>query len=340
MNPVRNFDQEISNRDKNMKISNGVKKKIAWGTSKLLKMYLDRTEDNPFSYCIDDFSRKDNIYGLPIKKSDSLLKEQKGSFLIVIFAVSNRSLQEICRQLNGLGLAYGDDFIFYSDFFYNDFLLKAKQCLGFEFNPGIYRFALSFTLNSKLLIHATILGTWLFLELMNRLNHTKGQIAEVGAFEGGNSLCALQFMTVLNLKKFYILDSFEGFSELSEYDPKTSQRGDYKIETTFEEIRDIFSRFPEAILLKGFVPETFSKVPNDEKFSLVFYDCDLYQPALDTFEFFWPRIISGGYLIIHDYETEDNGFTGVKKATDEFFKPKKIKPFSFFENTMGVIKKQ
>lgn len=321
-------------------------KKIAWGTSKLLKMYLVESEAKQpacpaggFDYCIDDFSKASDIYGLPIRKSEALSREKRGSFQIVIFAVSNQSLHEISFKLNGLGLSYGADFIYYSDFFYNDFLAKAEKNFNFKFNRKFYQFALSYTLNSRFLIHTTILGSWLFLELINQLNNVAGSIAEIGAFEGGNALSSLNFMAKLNSKNYYIFDSFAGFPELSKNDPKNFNQGDYKIETTFQKIQDTFSIFPEAKVIKGFVPETFSKLPESEKFSLVFYDCDLYQPALDAFNFFWDKIVPGGYLLIHDYKTEAGGFTGVKKATDEFFKDKKIKLFSFFENTMAVIKK-
>jgi hypothetical protein len=316
-----------------------MKKQIAWGTSKLLEMYIKNTGEIPFEYCIDDFTEKGSFASLPIKKSDQILKEEKGSFKIIIFAVSNRSLQEISLKLNQVGLQYGVDYIYYSDFFYNDFVKKVESRLGFVLDPKIYRFALSYTLNSRTLIQTTILGTWLFLELINHLNDVEGEIAEVGAFQGGNALCSLNFMSQLNSKRFYIFDSFEGFPELSEFDPSIFCKGDLNIETTLQEILDAFAVFPEAIVIKGFVPDTLSKLSTDEKFSLVFYDCDLYQPALDTYEFFWDRIVPGGFLVIHDYKTQEGGFVGVEKATHEFFDPRKIDVVSFFENTMAIVKK-
>jgi len=314
-------------------------KKIAWGTSKLLEMYLVEAGKDHFSYYIDDFSSKKEFLGIERRHSSVLRKEKKGSYKIIVFAVSNRSLQEISIKLNDLGLEYGKDFIYYSDFFYQNFVKKIKRDLGVKIDPKIYQFAFSFTLNSRSLLHTTILGSWLFLELIKQVDKLKGQIAEVGAYEGGNSLCALNFMTYLNSKRFYILDSFEGFPELNINDPKEHKKGDYNIKVSFNEIKDRFFIFPQAKLLKDFVPASFKRIPKNEKFSLVFYDCDLYQPALDTFKFFWPRIVRGGYLIIHDYKTEAGGFTGVKKATDQFFADKKIKLVSFFENTMAVIKK-
>lgn len=314
-------------------------KQIAWGTSKLLKMYLERIKTGFFDYCVDNFFEGNEYCGIKVEKPNKILQEKRGSYQIIIFAVSNKSLQEISCELSGMGLYYKKDFIYYSDFFYDNFLKKAEENFGFKFNHRFYQFTLSYTLNSKISIHTTILGSWLFLELINHLNNVKGSIAEIGAFEGGNSLGSLKFMALLNPKDFYIFDSFIGFPELTEDDPAIRKKGDYNIKNNFNEIINNFLIFSEAKVIKGFIPRTFSQVPEKEKFSLVFYDCDLYQPCLDTLNFFWDKIVIGGYLLIHDYETEKGGFTGVRKATEKFFADKDIKLFSFFENTMAVVKK-
>src|SRR3989344_867796 len=285
-------------------------KKIAWGASKLLKMHLERSGKAEFACCIDNFSTELEVCGIPIVRTESLKGEKPGSFHVVIFAVSNKSIQEISAELNRMGFSYSRDFTYYSDFFYKDFVRKAKESLGFELDPSIYRYALSYTLSSSVLIHTTILGTWLFLEMLKRTEKLDGSIAEVGAFEGGNALCSLNFSSGMKQKNFYILDSFEGFPELSEHDPKGFGKGAYRTETPFQGITDRFAVYPQAKVIKGFVPLSFSKIPANERFSLVFYDCDLYQPGLDTFAFFWDKIVPGGYLLIHDYETEKGGLTG------------------------------
>src|SRR3989304_3634921 len=103
-----------------------IPKKIVWGASKLLEMYLYKTKINPFAYCIDNFFKGSKNYGMPIKKSKSLFQEEKGTFQVIIFAASSKSLQEISHDLSKMGLHYGEDFIFYSDFFYSGFLKKAE----------------------------------------------------------------------------------------------------------------------------------------------------------------------------------------------------------------------
>ena len=70
---------------------------------------------------------------------------------------------------------------------------------------------------------------------------------------------------------------------------------------------------------------------------MVFYDCDLYQPALDTYSFFWERIEKDGMLIIHDNIATSNGWKGVRKATEEYFGTKNIKFYDFWETTMSVV---
>ena len=43
---------------------------------------------------------------------------------------------------------------------------------------------------------------------------------------------------------------------------------------------------------------------------------DLYKPTLDGLEFFWPRMIEGGILWVHDYFSQS--YPNVKDAVDTF----------------------
>lgn len=317
------------------------KKFIAWSANKILYLYLLNTDRNPFSYCVDSFAKEDKIKNLPILGPHALEKEDRDSVCVVIFAVSNSAMREISAQLNNMGFCYGGNYVFFSDFFLDSFREKFMRLMGWYPDINIYKYALSFNLNSLKPIHTSVLGTLTFLECLKKTKELDGDIAEIGAFECGNVLCALNFASANGFenKTFYAFDSFEGFADLSKHDPIARKKGDYSPQTSLQEIYDSLEMFPEARIIKGFVPETFREIPHDSSFSLVFYDADLYQPALDTFEFFWDRIVDGGYLIVHDYEYEPGGFMGVRKATEDFFSGRGIPISSFFENTMGIIKK-
>jgi len=71
---------------------------------------------------------------------------------------------------------------------------------------------------------------------------------------------------------------------------------------------------------------------------LVHIDCDLYAPVDAALRYFYPRLITGGFLVIHDYL---NFFwNGVGRAVDEFFadKPEKLVPIPDKSGT-AVIRK-
>jgi len=186
-------------------------------------------------------------------------------------------------------------------------------------------------------LETTVLGNWLLLESVKMTRKLGGSIAEVGAYKGGNAYFLLSAMTLCNdMRKYYIFDSFKGFAQLSDNDPK-HLRDVYNYNYNLNLIKNLFSVFPQSKIIEGFIPETFNEVSDDEEFSVVFFDCDLYQPALDTYNFFWDRIKKGGALIIHDNVASKGGWTGVRKATSEFFGPKGVKVHDFWETTMSVV---
>jgi O-methyltransferase len=70
-------------------------------------------------------------------------------------------------------------------------------------------------------------------------------------------------------------------------------------------------------LCQGRFPDTAGMVAAGAKFVLAHIDCDLYAPAKAALEFFYPRLVPGGFLIVHDYSS--NFWPGIEKAVDEFF---------------------
>lgn len=74
-------------------------------------------------------------------------------------------------------------------------------------------------------------------------------------------------------------------------------------------------------MINGYFPDTAVGL-DDEKFCFVSLDADLYEPIKAGLEFFYPKMISGGVILVQDYY--DEIFTGVKKAVNEFAKKHKI----------------
>ena len=63
---------------------------------------------------------------------------------------------------------------------------------------------------------------------------------------------------------------------------------------------------------KGVFPDSAQSI-QEVKFSFVHLDADLYKSTIDSLRFFYPRLISGGIILIHDFHTD-----GIKKAISEF----------------------
>jgi O-methyltransferase len=62
---------------------------------------------------------------------------------------------------------------------------------------------------------------------------------------------------------------------------------------------NIHRQFPRAELHPGWIPSAFSAVAG-RSFSFVHLDVDLYQPTLDSLDFF-PRLADGGAIITDNY---------------------------------------
>ena len=75
---------------------------------------------------------------------------------------------------------------------------------------------------------------------------------------------------------------------------------------------------------KGYFPESIAEEEKEKKFCLVSLDADLYNPTLEGLKFFYPRLESGGYIMIHEYnaivmvEGKAQDFSGVKRAVKDF----------------------
>lgn len=323
------------------------KKVIAWGAGKLLEFFRLNVGSPTLAYAVDSNAalHGTTMCGVEIKSPQDLLVEDSRETVVLIFVVSNVSVQEILRTLHLWGGLLHRNVFLYADVFYESFQQKFEKIFGRRIDDHNYTFVKSFLLSTHVQTHTTLLGNLLFLELLSEVQkeHERFSVAELGTFHGGNALLALLWLTQHQHSaqdaSFYLLDSFEGFSPVSRFDPQDKQQGDYRVTCSFESVLDSFSPYLSAHIVKGFIPTTFVHLDEHRQYHLVFYDCDLYEPALASFDYFWKRIVPGGYLLIHDYIAETGGYHGVRKATDEFFRNKHVQVHAFWENTAALVVK-
>lgn len=156
------------------------------------------------------------------------------------------------------------------------------------------------------------------------MNGIEGSVAECGVFQGDFSM---YINTYFSDRELYLFDTFEGFDEKDikierELDSHTFDNSMFSEDGFFSDTSDelVLKRMPnrdKCVIKKGYFPESAIGCEN-VKFCFVNLDMDLYQPELEGLRFFWPRMVNGGVILLHDYFHSD--LPNVKKAVDDFNK--------------------
>lgn len=143
-------------------------------------------------------------------------------------------------------------------------------------------------------------------------------LAELGVFRGKTALCINEKFPD---RKFYLFDTFTGFDsrdvavEIAEKYTSAEFAYEGRFSNTVVENVLASMKYPEkCVLCKGYFPETIPK--EDINYLLVSMDCDLYNPVYEGLMYFYPRLVQGGYIMLHDYNNNER-WLGVKKALAE-----------------------
>ncbi|HMH20730.1 MAG TPA: TylF/MycF/NovP-related O-methyltransferase [Puia sp.] len=155
------------------------------------------------------------------------------------------------------------------------------------------------------------------LELVSqevRKHNLKGNVAELGVYKG-------KFAKYINKyfpdRSLYLLDTFEGFDER---DVRSEQQQDFSAgnqdfsKTSVEAVLQSMPFREKCIIVKGFFPESAKDLHDD--FVFVSLDADLYEPIYNGLRFFYPRLVKGGYIFIHDFNNDH--YKGARRAVEQF----------------------
>ena len=175
--------------------------------------------------------------------------------------------------------------------------------------------------------------------IMNsKINNLDGDFVECGVWRGGNILLYKLLKNHYGLNKnIYAFDTFDGMTLPDNLDKdylgnsaslllKKTVKKDNKanihcysdIDTVKKNILQ-YSNLDNIKFIKGPVEKTLLLEENlPDKISVLRLDTDFYSSTKIELEILYPRLVTGGVLIIDDY----GYWEGARKATDEFFKKK------------------
>ena len=153
--------------------------------------------------------------------------------------------------------------------------------------------------------------------ILHSIKGISGHWAECGTFKGSTALLMAEYAQRYNLLEknchIHLFDSFDGLSKPSEKDMGTNMiEGDYL--GTLEEVKSNLSEYSIFKYYKGWIPDRFNDV-EDKSFAFVHIDLDFYEPIKDSLDFFIPRMVSGGVILLDDYACFET--PGAYKALEE-----------------------
>ena len=174
-------------------------------------------------------------------------------------------------------------------------------------------------------------------ELFKMTLDVPGDIAELGVFRG------MGLMTWANLLEAYCIgartkvvwgfDNWKGFTSFAPEDGSEVSNahkvvGGFNPEPFLAELEDAIEIFdedrfvpwkPRIKLINGQIEETVFKFVEENpgvRFSLIHFDCDLYEPTKAALDALWPLVSRGGVVMFDEYGIHD--WPGETKAVDEF----------------------
>jgi O-methyltransferase len=147
-----------------------------------------------------------------------------------------------------------------------------------------------------------------------------GDFVECGVNTGITSLAVCEYIDFNKTGKcFWLFDTFCGIPEeqMNERE-KALGRQSYNswwYSDCWEQTKANFAAFPKANLIRGPVPSSLATVQID-KVCYLSIDMNIAYPERAAVEFFWPKLVPGGVVILDDYAWK--GHEEQKRAMDEF----------------------
>ena len=157
-------------------------------------------------------------------------------------------------------------------------------------------------------------------EIFKRVLPVKGSIVECGVFRGFGLMSWAKLSTILepeNLtRRIYGFDTFEGFPAVDEKDKSRfaeMKPGDLSAQS-YDELRALIEQYdrdrflghiPKVELIKGDITQAvpaFMQANPHLLVSLLFIDCDLYEPTKAALEAFLPRMPKGAILAFDELD--------------------------------------
>jgi O-methyltransferase len=174
--------------------------------------------------------------------------------------------------------------------------------------------------------------------LIEATRHLDGDIADCGVFRAASTVGMGLFLRERGIRKnIYGFDSFEGFdeetfqSDLSLGGVENEDRNRHGFRSTslaIVERKVRRFRLDNIRFVPGYFNVSFPQFDANVRFSFAHLDVNLYGSYKDCMQFFYPRMVPGGVILLDEYN--DPPWPGCNRAVDEFLadKPEQLQLIS------------
>ena len=287
-----------------------------WGTGCGASQLISRgLELGRISAFVDSFPQGGDFLGRPVLRPEELPVSD-----CELLIVTSRHSGDIAEQCGRLGLGR-ERILFLKNHCrpedMNASCTAAEKLLGRELLqrllPRQRIISTPERLSSCALSEAELSGDYVRLSALELIcrrldKRVPGAAAELGVYRGDFARC---INTLLPGRTLYLFDSFSGFAPGDGAEPAFQAAH----ENTSAEAVLARMPHPETVrLYPGYFPASLKGL--EERFCLVSLDVDFAGPTLEGLRWFWPRLNTGGYLLLHDWGNPE--LPGVAQALEQY----------------------
>ncbi|MCR5587483.1 MAG: TylF/MycF family methyltransferase, partial [Lachnospiraceae bacterium] len=162
-------------------------------------------------------------------------------------------------------------------------------------------------------------------KILDEVKFLGGDVIELGVYRG--RLSQLIADKIKNTDKRYILvDTFNGFKptevandvEKGYISGKIEDFSNTSVDIVLDKIANVGLPLKRVELREGYFPNSLISSDSSRNFCFASVDFDLSLPTAEALEYLWPRMVKGGYIVVHDYG--NNKYSGVSFAVYKFIK--------------------
>ena len=145
--------------------------------------------------------------------------------------------------------------------------------------------------------------TLTIFDIINKTSKIKGDIIELGIHKGNTSLLIKKILSIFKIKKkLYLLDHFKGLIHYNKEDTTVSRKfkgqyvgKEFQIKTFFN-----FFNFKNIHIINKDATTLEAGFFKNKKFSLAYFDMDLYEPTFRALEAIDKNIAVGGFIVFDE----------------------------------------